>query len=83
MYAKGGEDRLEGGVEAGRKAAEDYTANRYHKPGDEFDAGWNMEGVMQDLEALHGVGHALRELVRVDAPVGGLGRELGALSAHG
>ena len=59
LYAKGGEDLLEGGVDAGRKAAEDYTANRYHKPGDEFDPGWNMEGVMQDLEALYGVGQGL------------------------
>ncbi len=59
LYATGGEDLLEGGQEAGRKAAEDYTANRYHKPGDEFDAAWNVEGVLQDLEALYGVGHVL------------------------
>ena len=59
LYAKGGEDLLEGGLEAGRKAAEDYTTNRYHKPGDAFDAGWNVEGVLQDLEALHGVGQVL------------------------
>ena len=59
LYAKGGEDLLEGGVDAGRKAAEDYTANRYHKPGDEFDPGWNVDGVIQDLAALHGVGDVL------------------------
>ncbi len=59
LYAKGGEDLLEGGLEAGRKAAEDYTTNRYHKPGDQFDAAWNVEGVLQDLEALHGVGQVL------------------------
>jgi Zn-dependent M28 family amino/carboxypeptidase len=59
LYAKGGEDLLEGGLDAGRKAAEDYTANRYHKPGDEFDPAWNVEGVLQDLEALYGVGQTL------------------------
>jgi Zn-dependent M28 family amino/carboxypeptidase len=59
LYAKGGEDLLEGGLDAGRKAAEDYTVNRYHKPDDEFDPGWNVEGVMQDLEALYGVGQVL------------------------
>ncbi len=32
LYADGGEDLREGGVEAGRKAAADYGANRYHGP---------------------------------------------------
>ena len=59
LYAKGGEDLLAGGAAAGRKAAEDYTANRYHKPGDQFAPGWNLEGVLQDLEALYGVGQIL------------------------
>jgi Zn-dependent M28 family amino/carboxypeptidase len=59
LYAEGGEDLLAGGAAAGRKAAEDYTANRYHKPSDEFAADWNLEGVMQDLEALYAVGRQL------------------------
>jgi Zn-dependent M28 family amino/carboxypeptidase len=59
LYAKGGEDLLEGGREAGRKAAEDYNANRYHKPADKFDPDWKLAGVIQDLEALYGVGREL------------------------
>jgi Zn-dependent M28 family amino/carboxypeptidase len=59
LYAKGGEDLVDGGAAAGRKKAQDYTANRYHKPGDEFDPGWNLAGVVQDLEALYGVGAVL------------------------
>ena len=59
LYAKGGDDLIEGGAAAGRAAQADYRDNRYHKPGDEFDAAWNLEGVMQDLEALFGVGSAL------------------------
>src|SRR3546814_8933388 len=33
-----GDELVEGGVEAGKKAAEDYEKNRYHAPGDEYDA---------------------------------------------
>ena len=32
LYAEGGEDLVNGGVAAGRAAAEDYRANRYHQP---------------------------------------------------
>ena len=64
LYAKGGEDLVEGGVEGGRQAQMDYRDNRYHQAGDEFDPGWNMEGVVQDLEALYAVG---RELAGGDA----------------
>ena len=59
LYAKGGDDLLEGGVEAGQQAQLDYRDNRYHKPADEFDTDWNLEGVIQDLEALYNVGRQL------------------------
>ena len=59
LYASGGADLVEGGLEAGKVAAEDYGKNRYHKPGDEFDPDWNLEGVVQDLDALYGVGREL------------------------
>jgi len=35
---------------------QDYTANRYHKPSDEYDPNWNMEGAVLDGEALFHVG---------------------------
>jgi Zn-dependent M28 family amino/carboxypeptidase len=59
LYAKGGDDLVEGGREAGKAAGEDYTANRYHKPADEFDPNWNLAGVLQDLETLYAVGRQL------------------------
>jgi Zn-dependent M28 family amino/carboxypeptidase len=59
LYAKGGDDLVEGGKEAGRTAQRDYRDNRYHKPADEFSPDWNMDGVVQDLEALYGVGREL------------------------
>jgi len=61
LSAEGGEDLVVGGAEAGRKASEDYTTNRYHKPADEFDPNWNLEGVMQDLETLYSVGQTLAD----------------------
>ena len=59
LYAKGGDDLIDGGTAAGRLAQVDYRDNRYHKPADEYDAGWKMDGVVQDLEALYSVGRDL------------------------
>jgi len=60
LYADGGEDLREGGVEAGRKAGEDYGRNRYHGPKDEYDAAtWKLDGTVEDLQLLHGVGREL------------------------
>ncbi len=59
LYLKGGEDLIEGGRAAGGKAAEDYRANRYHGPKDEFDAAWNWAGVMADLQLYFRIGRAL------------------------
>ena len=60
LYADGGEDLRDGGVEAGRKAAEDYGRDRYHGPKDEFDpATWKLDGMVQDLQLLYGVGKEL------------------------
>jgi Zn-dependent M28 family amino/carboxypeptidase len=61
LYAKGGDDLIEGGTAAGRLAQVDYRDNRYHKPSDEFDPTWKLEGVIQDLEALYGVGRVLAD----------------------
>ncbi|PPT25217.1 hypothetical protein XaCFBP7622_20090, partial [Xanthomonas arboricola] len=41
----------------GRAAAEDYGRNRYHAPGDEYDAAtWKLDGTIEDLQAVYGVG---------------------------
>jgi Zn-dependent M28 family amino/carboxypeptidase len=60
LYTDGGEDLREGGLEAGRKAAEDYGKNRYHGPKDEYaPATWKLDGTVEDLEAVYGVGKEL------------------------
>jgi Zn-dependent M28 family amino/carboxypeptidase len=59
LYARSGLDLVEGGEEAGRKAWADYTANRYHKPADEYDPDWDFRGILEDLSAFHAVGRKL------------------------
>jgi Zn-dependent M28 family amino/carboxypeptidase len=59
LYARSGLNLVDGGEDAGRKAYADYTANRYHKPADEYDPAWDFRGVIQDLEAFHAVGQKL------------------------
>ena len=58
LYAKGGSDLVEGGTEAGKAASEEY-GKRYHQPSDEVHEGWKLDGVVQDLQALYGVGSEL------------------------
>ena len=59
VYFEGGEDLITGGKEAGKKAADDYTENRYHAPGDEFDPAWDWTGVMADLRLYYRIGRML------------------------
>ncbi len=65
LYVDGGDDFVEGGKSAGEAAAKDYTEQRYHKPADQYDAAtWKLDGVLDDLNAVYGVG---RELASSDA----------------
>ncbi|HJW47072.1 MAG TPA: M28 family metallopeptidase [Lysobacter sp.] len=59
LYAKGGDDLVEGGTAAGQVAQLDYRDHRYHKPADEYDPSWKLDGLIQDLDALYGVGREL------------------------
>ncbi len=59
VYFEGGEDLVNGGREAGAKAADDYTKNRYHSPADEYDEAWDWSGVMADLKLYYRVGRML------------------------
>ena len=60
LYLDSGNDLLDGGNAAGDAAGKDYTENRYHKVGDQFDvATWKLDGIMQDLEVAYSVGETL------------------------
>lgn len=56
LYAKGGNDLVDGGREAGDAALAEYNQVRYHKPEDTFNPNWNFDGVIADLQALYQVG---------------------------
>ncbi|GJL90584.1 M28 family metallopeptidase [Hyphococcus sp.] len=56
LYADAGIDFVDGGEEAGRAFGEDYTANRYHKPSDEYSDDWEMSGMLKGLSILEEVG---------------------------
>ncbi|MEO0712844.1 MAG: M28 family metallopeptidase [Pseudomonadota bacterium] len=59
LYADGGQDLREGGVAAGKAFADVYTAQRYHKPMDEYAANWTLEGMVEDIDALYQLGRDL------------------------
>lgn len=49
LYADGGFDKIEGGKEAGRVLADEYTAQNYHQPSDEYDPHWDLSGFTDQL----------------------------------
>ena len=60
VYGNDGHDLVEGGPAAGDAAGKDYTDNRYHKPGDQYDAAtWKLDGIVQDLQTVYSVGETL------------------------
>ena len=56
LYAEGGMDHIEHGREWGQAKADEYTANDYHKPSDEYRDDWDLSGAVEDVELLHAVG---------------------------
>lgn len=59
FYVEGGKDLIDGGKERGKALAEDYRANRYHGPKDEFNEEWDWSGVMMDLQLFYRLGRML------------------------
>jgi Zn-dependent M28 family amino/carboxypeptidase len=56
ISVRSGDDLVVGGLEAGRKARADYTANRYHQPADEWRGDWDLSGQVQDIGLFYEVG---------------------------
>ncbi|UIP07196.1 M28 family metallopeptidase [Erythrobacter sp. SDW2] len=61
LYVDGGEDLKEGGRAAGEALAEEYRANRYHGPKDEYSEDWDWSGVMADLQLFYRIGRMLAD----------------------
>ena len=49
LYAESGEDSVDYGREWGAAQAQEYTDNRYHAPGDEYDPNWDLSGASEDI----------------------------------
>lgn len=56
-----GVDLEKGGVAAGTAAADAYTRDRYHQPADEFEAGWDYSGMVQEVEVFYDLGRSLAD----------------------
>lgn len=61
LYADAGQDKLDGGIAAGKAFADAYTAERYHKPADEYDASWDMSGIEQEVATLFKLGRDIAD----------------------
>ena len=60
LYIDSGIDLVEGGKAAGQAAGKAYTEQRYHKPGDQYDAAtWKLDGIVQDLGTVYDIGATL------------------------
>ncbi len=60
LYISSGDNLIDGGTAAGTAAQVDYSEHRYHQPGDQYDpASWNLDGIVEDLQALYSVGSTL------------------------
>ena len=56
LDCESGIDVVGKGKDYGRKLDDDYTANRYHRPADEYNPAWTFDGGIQDLQLLFMVG---------------------------
>ncbi len=54
-----GNDFVQGGTARGIALQDDYTAKRYHQPDDEYEAGWDFSGMVDDSLLLHRLGQSL------------------------
>ncbi|MEZ6010848.1 MAG: M28 family metallopeptidase [Hyphomonas sp.] len=61
LYADGGEDKLDGGIAAGKAYAQAYNEQRYHKPMDEYSDDWDLSGSVEDFTALFEVGKQIAQ----------------------
>lgn len=59
LYVEPGIDHVENGEAWGRERRDQYTADDYHKPSDEFDENWDLTGAIADLALLFQVGREL------------------------
>ena len=64
LYTDSGIDHVEHGSEWGLAQRENYTSERYHKPSDEYDPGWDLSGAVDDVRLFFRVGYRLSNETR-------------------
>jgi Zn-dependent M28 family amino/carboxypeptidase len=61
LFPNPGIDDLRYGKDWARAQHDQFTAERYHKPADEYDPNWNLEGAVDDLRLLFEFGFRLAD----------------------
>lgn len=61
LYADPGPDLIDGGPAAWGAYDDGYRADRYHAVADEYDASWDLTGIVEMLEILRTVGQNLAD----------------------
>ncbi len=64
LYIKTGPNHLEKGADYGKTWMETYNKERYHKPSDQYDAGADYRGVLQDMDLMLTLGVQLANSTR-------------------
>jgi len=59
LVAYSGDDMIKGGKAAGEAFSKDYNEKRYHQPGDEWSADWDLGGLVEDATLYYRIGSAL------------------------
>ena len=49
LYPNSGYDHVDKGTDYGIQKSEEYIANHYHRPSDEYDPSWDLTGAVEDL----------------------------------
>ena len=57
LYTASGTDSRTQPAGWGAAQVDDFTAHRYHKPTDTYDAGWDVSGALEDIQLLYAVGN--------------------------
>jgi Zn-dependent M28 family amino/carboxypeptidase len=59
LYTARGVDLIGKGKEFGKQKEDEYREKHYHRPSDEYNKEWNLEGAIEDLKLLFLVGRRL------------------------
>jgi Zn-dependent M28 family amino/carboxypeptidase len=59
LYTDTGDEHLEFGAEYTRQKKDEYTAQNYHKPSDEYSEDWDLRGAVDDVRLFFMVGYMI------------------------